>query len=75
MSRCAVIRPAGAKLRALGKFRPHFLNRAVRLKALAKRRHATSAQCLDLLAPQPDQFILVVHRVEAAASAAKENRM
>ena len=51
-----------AKRRAFGEFRPHLLNRAARLKALTKRRHATSAQRLELLAPQRDQFILFVHR-------------
>ena len=63
-----------AKLRAFGKFRPHLLNRAARLKALAKRRHATSAQRLELLAPQRDQFILFVHRVEAVSVAAGRRR-
>ena len=63
-----------AELRAFGKFRPHLLNRAARLKALAKRRHATSAQRLEFLAPQRDQFILFVHRVEAVSVAAGRRR-
>ena len=63
--------PAGDPERlALGKFFAHLGDRAARLKALPERRHAARAQRFDLLAPQRDQFILFVHRIEAAGPAA-----
>ena len=48
MSRCAVIRPAARSVRAFGEFFAHFGDRAARLKAPPKRRHAARAQRLQL---------------------------